>query len=104
MTHPEPTEVLVLGGGPGGASAAAILAQAGVRVRLLEKDHFPRFHIGESLLPASVPLFERLGIHDQVRECSRAAYSSSTVCGRKALRTSGRLNAIRTVLPVLATW
>jgi flavin-dependent dehydrogenase len=67
---PEPVEVLVLGGGPGGASAAAILAKAGVRVRVLERDHFPRFHIGESLLPASVPLFDRLGIHDRVRACS----------------------------------
>lgn len=66
----DPVEVLVLGGGPGGASAAAILAAAGFTVRVLEKHHFPRYHIGESLLPASVPLFERLGIHDEVRECS----------------------------------
>lgn len=60
-------DVLVIGGGPAGSTAAALLAQHGHRVTLVEKDRHPRFHIGESLLPANLPLFERLGVADQVR-------------------------------------
>lgn len=59
-------EVLVMGGGPAGSTAAALLARLGRKVILLEKAHHPRFHIGESLLPMNLPLFERLGVLDQV--------------------------------------
>jgi flavin-dependent dehydrogenase len=65
MTEPE-ADVVIIGGGPGGSSAAALLAEAGHRVVLLEKSHHPRFHIGESLLPASLPLLQRLGVAAQV--------------------------------------
>ncbi len=60
-------DVLVIGGGPGGTSAAALLADRGFHVVLLEKDRHPRFHIGESLLPANLPLLEKLGVADEVR-------------------------------------
>lgn len=59
-------DVLVIGGGPAGSTAATLLAQKGHRVTLLEKAHHPRFHIGESLLPANLPLFEKLGVRDEV--------------------------------------
>jgi len=59
-------DVLVIGGGPAGSTIAALLAQQGRRVVLLEKEHHPRFHIGESLLPGNVELFERLGVREQV--------------------------------------
>jgi flavin-dependent dehydrogenase len=59
--------VLVIGGGPGGSSAAILLAQKGYRVVLLEKARHPRFHIGESLLPANLPIMERLGVAGQIR-------------------------------------
>jgi len=55
-------DVIVIGGGPSGSTAATLLARRGRRVLLLEKEHFPRFHIGESLLPCSIPLFEELGL------------------------------------------
>ncbi|HEX8755469.1 MAG TPA: FAD-dependent oxidoreductase, partial [Steroidobacteraceae bacterium] len=67
MTRPRTSpdsqpDVIVIGGGPGGSTAAALLAEAGRSVVLLEKSHHPRFHIGESLLPATLPLLERLGV------------------------------------------
>src|SRR5687768_7700851 len=59
-------DVLIIGGGPAGSTAAALLAEKGRRVVLLEKDRHPRFHIGESLLPQNLRLFDRLGIRDAV--------------------------------------
>ena len=60
-------DVLVIGGGPGGSTAASLLAQKGYQVVLLEKARHPRFHIGESLLPANLPILERLGVAAPVR-------------------------------------
>jgi len=60
-------DVLVIGGGPAGSTAAALLAERGYRVTLLEKAHHPRFHIGESLLPANLPLLEKLGVAEEVK-------------------------------------
>ncbi len=60
-------DVLVIGGGPAGSTVAALLAERGHAVTLLEKERHPRFHIGESLLPANLPLFEKLGVADEIR-------------------------------------
>ncbi|MFL5256558.1 MAG: NAD(P)/FAD-dependent oxidoreductase [Rhodopila sp.] len=59
-------DVLVVGGGPGGSTVAARLADLDIDVVLVEKDRHPRFHIGESLLPLNVPLFESLGISSKI--------------------------------------
>lgn len=55
-------DALVIGGGPGGSTAATFLARSGKRVLLLEKETFPRFHLGESLLPYNRRIFEELGV------------------------------------------
>jgi flavin-dependent dehydrogenase len=60
-------DVLVVGGGPGGSTVATLLQRQGRRVVQLEKAHHPRFHIGESLLPANLPIFDALGVMDKVR-------------------------------------
>ena len=60
-------DVLIIGGGPAGSTAAILLAQRGYEVVLVEKARHPRFHIGESLLPANLPLFERLGVGERIR-------------------------------------
>ena len=60
-------DVLVIGGGPAGSTVAPLLAEKGYKVVLLEKARHPRFHIGESLLPANLPLFEKMGIADEVK-------------------------------------
>ncbi|MGI4951396.1 MAG: tryptophan 7-halogenase [Janthinobacterium lividum] len=59
-------DILVVGGGPAGSTAAALLAEAGHDVLLVEKARHPRFHIGESLLPRNTELLERLGLVDRV--------------------------------------
>ena len=62
----ERVDVVVIGGGPGGASAATVLAENGLRVLVLERESFPRYHVGESLLPALWELWDRLGVTAEI--------------------------------------
>jgi flavin-dependent dehydrogenase len=69
MQSPSPPaecDVIVVGGGPAGSTAATLLARRGWSVVLLEKDRHPRFHIGESLLPMNLPILERLGVLEAI--------------------------------------
>src|SRR5438067_2738635 len=59
-------DVAIIGGGPAGSTAAGLLARAGRRVIVFEREKFPRFHIGESLLPFSMKAFTRLGLHEKL--------------------------------------
>ena len=63
-----PVDVVVIGGGPAGTTAATLLAQQGLRVELFERERFPRFHIGESMIPYCFHVLERLGMVSKMRE------------------------------------
>ncbi|RYF78653.1 MAG: NAD(P)/FAD-dependent oxidoreductase [Comamonadaceae bacterium] len=66
MDDVQQCDVLVIGGGPAGSTISTLLARQGRQVVMLEKEHHPRFHIGESLLPGNVELFDKLGVREQV--------------------------------------
>ncbi|RZL49756.1 MAG: NAD(P)/FAD-dependent oxidoreductase [Pedobacter sp.] len=72
MTATNSYEVIVIGGGPAGSTAAALLAEKGRRVVVFEKEKFPRYHIGESLMPFCWYTMERLGV---LPEMERLAYT-----------------------------
>lgn len=59
-------DVVVIGGGPAGSTISTLLSRRGWNVTLFEKDRHPRFHIGESLLPLNMPIFDRLGVRKEV--------------------------------------
>src|SRR6202451_1951279 len=65
---PGEVPVVVIGGGPAGSTVSTSVAQQGPRVVLFERDHFPRFHIGESLIPETYWVLKRLGMLDKKRD------------------------------------
>jgi len=63
----EACDCLVIGGGPAGSTVATLVAEAGLKTILLEREKFPRFHVGESLMPEAYWVFQRLGVLDKMR-------------------------------------
>ena len=61
-------DVVVIGGGPAGSTASTILAQGGLKVGLFEREKFPRFHIGESLIPETYWVLKRLNMLDKMQK------------------------------------
>jgi flavin-dependent dehydrogenase len=83
-----PYDVAIIGGGPAGSTAAILLAQAGRRVVLIEREKFPRFHIGESLLPYSMAAFDRLGVRAELEALAvdKRGGEIATACGSRAVK------------------
>jgi len=65
MTNPD---VVVIGGGPGGSTVSTLLAQQGLKVELFERETFPRFHIGESLIPETYWVLKRLNMLEKMQQ------------------------------------
>ena len=81
-------DVAIVGGGPAGSTAATLLAKAGRRVIVLEREKFPRFHIGESLLPFSMQTFDRLGVREKLDRAFLPKYGGEIMaaCGTRAVK------------------
>jgi flavin-dependent dehydrogenase len=81
-------DVAIIGGGPAGSTAATLLAKAGRRVIVFEREKFPRFHIGESLLPFSVQTFDRLGVREKLDDAFMPKFGGeiTAACGTKGVR------------------
>jgi flavin-dependent dehydrogenase len=86
-SFPDEVPVVVIGGGPAGSTVSTLLAQHGVRVSLFERDHFPRFHIGESLIPETYWVLKRLGMLDKMKQSPFVKKHSVQFVGQ-----SGRLS------------
>lgn len=73
------TDVLIIGGGPAGACAALYLAKQGIRSRIIEKDSFPRFHVGESLLPSINPMLAELGLLEPLAKADKVPKNGAEI-------------------------
>lgn len=81
-------DVAIIGGGPAGSTAATLLAKAGWRVIVFEREKFPRFHIGESLLPFSVQTFDRLGVREKLDRTFLPKFGGEIMaaCGTRGIK------------------
>jgi 2-polyprenyl-6-methoxyphenol hydroxylase-like FAD-dependent oxidoreductase len=65
-----PYDAIIIGGGPGGSTSGTALARAGKKVLILEREHFPRFHVGESLIPYGNDIFSAIGVWEKMQQAN----------------------------------
>jgi len=95
-------DVAIIGGGPAGSTAAALLARAGRRVIVFEREKFPRFHIGESQLPFSMKTFTPLGLHEKFLRARPRAGSERSAWRKCRQQLSNPLADVGILFPCLA--
>ncbi|HEX2904303.1 MAG TPA: tryptophan 7-halogenase, partial [Jatrophihabitans sp.] len=85
MTHHTAPDydVVIAGAGPAGSTLATLLAQRGHRVLILEREQFPRYHVGESMISGMVPVMRELGIEEQLDEMFQLKFGVSLVWGNE---------------------
>lgn len=93
-------DVAIIGGGPAGSTAGIVLATAGRRVLILEREKFPRFHIGESLLPYTMEAFDRLGLREKMQQRFLVKHGAeiASACGTREIRFHFK-NAFQAKIP-----
>lgn len=81
-------DAAIIGGGPAGSTAATLLARRGHKVIVLEREKFPRFHIGESLLPYSMSALDKLGVREKIEKIAlvKRGGEIATSCGTKSMK------------------
>src|SRR5580704_1236778 len=81
-------DVAITGGGPAGSTEATLLAKSGRRMIVCEREKFPRFHIGESLLPFSMQAFDRLGVREKLDRSFLPKYGGEIMaaCGTRGVK------------------
>ncbi len=93
-------QIVVIGGGPGGSTAATLLARQGFAVTLFERECFPREHVGESLLPASIPILETLGVIEDIKAAGFVPkYGATMIWGRDPEPWSWRFSETNATYP-----
>ena len=93
-------DLIVIGGGPAGSTAASMASRAGLSVILLEREIFPRHHVGESLLPASMPILEELGVSQKIADAGfLPKYGATMVWGKTDSPWSWRFSETNTSYP-----
>ena len=93
MQKSDKVDILVIGGGPAGSTAASMAAKSGLSVKICERSKFPREHVGESLLPASIAILEELGLKEAISNAGfLPKYGATMVWGKDETPWSWRFS------------
>ena len=93
MQKSDEVDILVIGGGPAGSTAASMAAKSGLSVKVCERSKFPREHVGESLLPASIGILEELGLNEAISNAGfLPKYGATMVWGKDETPWSWRFS------------
>jgi 2-polyprenyl-6-methoxyphenol hydroxylase-like FAD-dependent oxidoreductase len=91
-------DIVIVGGGPAGSTAGTLLAKHGWNVAIFEKEKFPRFKIGESLLPGSLGTFERMGVKEKIDQADVIVkYGGKIVSARGTRSMCGNFRSLLTL-------
>lgn len=107
MKNPTPEnayDTIVVGAGPSGSAAAALLAEAGRRVLVLEREKFPRYHIGESMIPFTHHPLQRLGLVERMRQSANVKKYSVQFVSRSGKASLPFYFSTRYAPDVAQTW